>query len=143
MLLYGADKEVSDWVSEQLFGVKDQFDLSRAIGVISSNKLIAGIVYNNMHTRPDGTPYTIEMSIASVDKRWCNRHNLKALFSYPFTELALRRVQTHCSSIDEGVKMFNQRLGFKQEGLHREFWPLGGDAISWSMLKSECKWLEA
>lgn len=141
MLLYGASEEVCDWVSEQLFGVTGQFDLAAGIGVTSGSKLIAGIVYNNMHTYPDGTPHMIEMSIASVDKRWCNRHNLKALFSYPFTELGLRRVQTHCSSKDEEVIMFNQRLGFKQEGLHREFWPLGGGAISWGMLKSDCRWL--
>jgi len=141
-LLYGVDQGVSDWVSKEIFGVSGQFEKSKAIGVIDGNKLIAGVVYSNMHTRPDGDPYMIEMSVASIDKRWATRHNLKAFFSYPFIQLRLERVQTHCKADDEGIFMFNHRLGFQQEGYHRQFWPMGGDAISFSMLRHECKWIK-
>jgi RimJ/RimL family protein N-acetyltransferase len=137
MLLYGCDKEVLEWVSWQLFKENDAFGKEdKAIGVIIENKLIAGVVYNRFVPN-----VSIEMSIASIDKRWATRHNLKAFFNYPFIQLGLERVQTLCSSSDEGVIMFNKRLGFKQEGLHRKAWPMGGDAISWGMLKSECKWI--
>jgi len=137
VLLYGADKDVCEWVSAQLFGDTDGFDeKSRAIGVIDKDKIIAGVVYNNYIPK-----ITIEMSVASVDKRWCNRHNLRAFFKYPFTELNLGRVQTLCSAKDEGVIMFNKKLGFIQEGYHRMAWPLGGDAVSFGMLKPECRWL--
>lgn len=142
MLLYGADEDVANWVSKELFGVSGQFKLSKAIGILRNNQIIAGVVYNNHHEKPNGFPLSIEMSIASIDKRWCNRHNLKALFDYPFTQLCLRRVQTQCSSTNEGVIMFNQRLGFKTEGYHPEAWPLGGDTISFGMLRHQCKWLE-
>jgi len=141
VLLYGADNDVADWVSVKLFGVPAQFDLSVAIGITDQDKLIAGVVYNNMHVTPEGRPYTIDMSIASVDKRWCNRHNLKALFGYPFIELALKRVQTHCSANEGKIMKFNERLGFKQEGIHRQGWPMGGDSVSFGMIKSECEWL--
>lgn len=137
MLLYGCDKEILEWVSLQLFEEKDGFSTQdKAIGVVLDNKLIAGVVYNRYVPN-----ITIEMSIASIDKRWATRHNLRAFFSYPFIELCLKRIQTLCSATDEGIIMFNKKLGFTQEGLHRQAWPMGGDAISWGMLKSECKWI--
>jgi len=137
MLLYGADKDVCEWVSQQLFKDPYAFDeKAKAIGIIKDGKLIAGVVYTNYVPN-----VTIEMSIATIDKRWCNRHNLEAFFKYPFIQLGLERVQTLCSAIDEGVIMFNQKLGFTQEGYHRKAFPLGGDAISWGMLKSECRWI--
>jgi RimJ/RimL family protein N-acetyltransferase len=137
MLLYGADKDVSKWVSVRLFGDEDGFDENaKAIGVVHDNRLIAGVVYT--HYQPG---LLIEMSVASIDKRWASRHNLRAFFKYPFTDLKLGRVQTLCSAKNEGVIMFNKRLGFIQEGYHRLAWPLGGDAISWSMLKPECRWI--
>jgi len=141
VLLYGADSDVSEWVSNQIFGTKDYFGNCRAIGVVLENRLIAGVVYNNQHSTPDGTPYMLDMSVASIDKRWLNRHNLRAFFDFPFTQLRLKRVQTH-SQTGEAIMKFNERLGFKKEGLHREFWPLGGDSISWGMLKSECPWVK-
>jgi len=38
--------------------------------------------------------------------------------------------------------MFNKRLGFQLEGIHRQAWPMGGDALSFGMLKPECKWIK-
>lgn len=137
MLLYGADRDVCEWVSMQIFGEPDRFgDNCRAIGVTHGNELIAGVIYSNYCKN-----HSIEMSVASVDKRWCNRHNLKAFFKYPFIELGLERVWTQCSAEQEGVVMFNKRLGFKQEGFHPRGWPMGGDSLSFGMLKEDCKWL--
>lgn len=138
MLLYGADKNVCEWVSLQLFKEPDGFsDLAVGIGVILQGRIIAGVIYDRYI--PD---LTIEMSVASVDKRWATRHNLKAFFMYPFIELGLKRVQTLCSAKEEDTMRFNQRLGFKQEGYHRQAWPMGGDAVSFGMLKDECVWIK-
>lgn len=136
MLLYGADRDVCEWASGQIFGDHDRFnELCSAIGVVEDGKLIAGVIYS------DYCPgHSIEMSVASVDKRWATRHNLKAFFHFPFIELRLERVWTQCSAEQEGVIMFNKRLGFKQEGYHPKGWPLGGDSLSFGMLKEGCKW---
>lgn len=137
MLLYGADEDVCEWASMQIFGDPDRFSNNcRAIGVVEDDRLIAGVVYSGYCPN-----HSIEMSVASVDKRWCNRHNLKAFFSFPFIQLALERVWTQCSAEQEGVIMFNKRLGFKQEGYHPRGWPMGGDSLSFGMLKEDCKWL--
>jgi RimJ/RimL family protein N-acetyltransferase len=140
MLLYGADKDVSEWVADRFKQPKDYFDPCRAIGIIEDGKIIAGVIYNNQK-KSLGIPYMLEMTVASVDKRWATRHNLKALFRYPFIQLGLERVNTQCDSTDEGLIMFNKRLGFKEEGRHRRAFPTGSDAISFGMLKEECKWL--
>jgi len=136
VLLYGADKEVCSWVSRKLFNEPDRFETSKAIGVTSGETLIAGIVYSSWCPN-----HSIEMSIASIDKQWCNGHNLRAFFSFPFIQLGLERVWTQCSAEQEGVIIFNKRLGFKQEGYHPKGWPMGGDSLSWGMLKGDCKWL--
>lgn len=142
-LLYGADEQVCNWASKELFGKEGMFNYpyAKGTGVTLDNRLVAGIIYDGIRCYPDGRFHQLEMSIASVDKRWCTRHNLRELFAYPFIQLDLERVQTTCSASNEGVIMFNQRLGFKKEGVHRQAWLMGGDSVSFSMLRSECEWL--
>lgn len=140
MLLYGADKDVAEWTALQFGQPKDYFNPCCAIGIIEGNKIIAGVIFNNQK-KSGGNPYMLEMTVASIDRRWATRHNLRALFSYPFIQLGLERVNTQCDSTDEGAIMFNKRLGFIEEGSARKAFPTGSDAILFGMLKGECKWL--
>lgn len=138
MLLYGQDKLVAEWVSLKLFNVSNGFNsASRAVGIIKNDRIIAGVVYNNYVEN-----ILCEMSIASVDKSWCTRYNLKALFGIPFTQYNLRRVQSMCSVDDKGVQVFLERLGFQREGYHPEAYHDGSDVISYGMLKAQCKWID-
>ena len=142
MIVYGADQAVADWVSFGLGSKQPLFtEKFTAIGVVEDSKLLAGIVYHNYIKTIDSKPLFIEMSIYSVDKRWCSRHNLRNIFLYPFIQLNLERTQAICAANDEGVIMFLERLGFKKEGLHRKAHLTGGDALSFGMLKDECKWI--
>ncbi len=142
-IVSGYDRFLTAWVSQVIFGIPDRFCLntSRSIGVEIDGRLVCAVVYSDYQTKINGDPHSIEMSIGSIDKRWCTRHNLNEFFCYPFKQLKLPRVQTFCSATDQGIIMFNKRLGFVQEGYHREAWPTGGDGISWSMLKDECGWI--
>lgn len=135
-LVYGKDEEVAIWVGKQLMRDAGAFIPCKAIGIEKNGKLTAGVVYNQYQHG-----LLIEMSIASIDKSWATRHNLKALFSYPFIQLNLKRVQALCSLKDEGVQMFLKRLGFTQEGSHPCAYHDGGDALSFGMLKHQCKWI--
>lgn len=140
--LYGADKAVADWASNQLYGVSRYFgDHAAAIGVILDEKMICAFVYNNYTMTPDGEPLNIEMSIASIDKRWASRHTLREAFAYPFIQLGLERVQATTSTQNEGANSMLTRLGFQKEGEHRKAYPNKDDAYSWSMLKSDCRWI--
>jgi len=138
VLLYRADEDVKKWVSQQLFNDDEWFSpLCTAIGVVQDDELIAGVVYSKY--KPS---LSMEMSVASIDKRWATRHNLSKFFEYPFIQLGLKRVQTVCSANEGDTIMFNQRLGFIQEGRHRQAFDNGDDAISFGMLESECKWIK-
>ena len=141
MLVYGQDERVLTWISTNLFNNPDHLYGSVSIGIEHDGKLICGVAYNNFSTKPDNSPLLIEMTIYSVDKRWCNRHNLNALFGYPFIQLGVERVQALSSLRDEAVSDFLKRLGFTLEGYHRSAYADGTDALSWGMLKSECKWV--
>ncbi|NBW10899.1 MAG: N-acetyltransferase [Caulobacteraceae bacterium] len=136
---YQNQEYIKKWAGA-IIGVAD-FGLSTAIGIMEGNKLICAVIYNNFMMSPEGNPVSIEMSVASVDKRWCNRHNLGVFFRYPFVQLGVRRVQATIAKKNKPVRKFCQKLGFKYEGTGRKAWPLGGDACVYSMLKPECKWI--
>lgn len=138
MLVYNAREDLLKWASDIIFGEDSNgFDMScEAIGVVLNDRLIAAVVYSNHSPRVN-----MEMSIASIDKRWASRSNLNAFFSYPFIQLDLKRVSTQCSAKEGSIIEFNKRLGFKPEGYHREAWHAGGDVISFGMLKGECRYL--
>lgn len=139
MLIYDARKDLLDWASKQIFGDTGHvFDeASEAIGVALGDRLIAAVIYSNHSPN-----LNIEMSIASIDKRWATRSNLKAFFAYPFIQLGLKRVSTQCSANEGSIIEFNRRIGFTPEGYHRQAWHTGGDVVSFGMLKHECKWLD-
>lgn len=142
-LCYNQSDFFCRWAGAQLNGDPESFSRNAvAIGVLLEGKPIAAVVYNNYATDSKRQPLLIEMTIASVDKRWCTRHNLNALFSYPFVQLGLKRVQSITSVNNEGVSMFLKRLGFKQEGIHPCAYSDGGDAVSFGMLKTNCKWIK-
>jgi len=141
VIVYGADKEIADWVSRGLGGNVGMFEPCTALGVVSRGTLSAGIVFNNYQETIDGKPLLIEMTIFSVDSSWCTRHNLRKIFEYPFAQLKLERVQAICSSHNEGVIMFLKRVGFTHEGTHPKAYLDGGDALSFGMLKKDCKWI--
>ena len=143
MLLYGQDAQVASWVCQQLKLKPFPEGLYRAIGIIHEGRLIGGVIWHNYHEDNNGKPLLIEVSIATLDKRWATRHNLRELFQYPFLQLGVKRVQATCHRKVKRVRSTLQRLGFQFEGIVRESHPLGGDAAHYSMLLNECLWIKS
>jgi RimJ/RimL family protein N-acetyltransferase len=141
MLLYAQDEFVADWVCKQLRLKPYPKGLYVAIGIVIDNKLIAGVIWHNYHTDNYDKPLLIEVTLATIDKRWATRHTLKELFQYPFHQLGVKRVQATCSRKAKRVRLTLKRLGFSYEGIVREAHPNGGDAAHYSILKDECKWI--
>lgn len=141
MLVYGQDALIASWVCQQL-KIKPYPDgMYRAVGITHQDMLIGGVVWHNYHEDASGRPQLIEVSLATVDKRWATRHNLRELFLYPFSQLRVKRVQATCHRKAKRVRRTLERLGFHFEGIVREAHPLGGDAAHYSMLQPECKWI--
>lgn len=140
-LVHHCSDGFAEWAAQRLFGCgKEFFGQCVAIGVVDGERIYAAMVYNNYKVKPDGTPLSIELSVVSIDKRWMKRHIIREMFSYPFTQLGLRRMQATTSIQDEGTNSIMQRLGFTLEGTHRAAHPFG-DAYSWGMLAEDCRWL--
>lgn len=138
--ILGADRDVIRWVELQLELREGFFDGAMAIGVVYQNQPIAGVVYSGYRKFNNGL-VTLEATIASTTPRWCTRPILRAVFRYPFTYLKCVRLQTVCSRKAKDVRAFNERLGFKMEGVGRRAWDGRTDAICFSMLPQECRWL--
>lgn len=140
-LLYGQDKLLCEWAGLKLLNDSEGFNLATAIGVCDKEKIIAAFIYNNYRTDINSKPHSIDLSVISIDKRWMNRQTVKAMFAYPFTHLNVSRLQALTSANAEGTNSIMKRLGFTQEGLHRFGYPNLDDAVSWAMLKTECRWI--
>lgn len=141
MLIYGRDAEIASWVCQQLKKKPYIAGLYRAVGIERNSKLIGAVVWNNYYEDNYGKPLLIEATIATIDKRWATRHNLRELFAYPFIQLKVKRVQATCHRKAKRVRTTLDKLGFHFEGIVREAHPSGGDAAHYSILKSECKWI--
>lgn len=141
-LIYGANDEVSEWVSNHLFGEKDFFVGGKAIGIKENGCIICGVVYTEYSEDIKGSPQSMEMSIASIDRRWANRKNLNAFFAYPFIQLSVKRVQATTKLEASDTRAFLERCGFSLCGIQRSAHYLGGDTAVYDMLKDECKWIK-
>lgn len=142
MIILNDHENLVKWVEIGINGYTNGYDgQSKAIGQVINGKLVRAVTYSNFKSRADGSFYDVEMGVYNVDKKSVNRYYLNVVFSYPFSQLKLDRVTTICSADDEGIMMFNKRLGFKLEGIHRKAWVNGGDSASFGMLSHECKWL--
>ncbi len=134
-LILGHDKQVAEWVRQQ-FPQIISFGDCTAIGIAEDNKIIAGIVYYNYHR------HMIDVSIAAISARWCDRRILRAVFSYPFSQLKVRRIQMTVPKRDKRNRKMLERAGFKFEGVRRQACNDGSDACEFSMLKCEAeRWL--
>lgn len=137
--VFGQDEKVAEWVGSKIGNPK--FGLYTAIGVVEDGTPIAGVIYSN-YFQHEGKPISIEISCAAIDKRWATREVLRQLFSYPFHQLGLARIQVSIPVESANVRKFNEKLGFKYEGTGRKAHFLGGDMDVLSMLKHECKWIK-
>lgn len=133
-MILGRDKEISEWVGG-LVGMSN-FGPCIAIGISDGkDTLLGGAVFNN-YRWPN-----IEVTMASVSKRWCTRAVLWKLFHYPFVQLNCRRLTATTEATNQPVRAFLCHLGFHQEGYHPDALPTG-DAVSFGMLRRDCRWLE-
>lgn len=140
MLIAGQDEVVKALVSK-LTGING-FGPCATLAILEDDEFVGGALYSNYIESPDGEPVSIEVSLATLNKRWATKNNLRGLFSYPFIQLNVKRVQATTKAGADAVRSLLERLGFTFEGIGREAYPLGGDAAVYSMLRSECKWIE-
>lgn len=114
--LYGQDARVSDFVAQHIPGCERGFSASsKAIGVLDGEKLIAGMVYHNW--APEAG--VMELSGASIDRRWLQRPILHAIFDYPFTDVGCQMVVMRVSELNTSLHRILRGLQFDEYRIPR------------------------
>jgi hypothetical protein len=104
VITYGSDVEA--FVAAQL-GFDRGFGECQAIGFVENGKLFAGFVYHNWSPETQ----VIEVSGASLGRKWATRTRLSAIFSYPFDLLKCRMVVARHSERNVTVRRIWRSLG--------------------------------
>ena len=87
------------------------------------------------------SPYNCEISLATDQrKKWACRAFLRAIFTYPFTQMKLRRVTGAVESDNAAAINLHGHLGSIHEATLKH-WFGDKDAVLFRMTKEECKWL--
>ena len=132
-LLYTKSDFVCEWVADRL---GEDFGECKGIGIVRGDKFVGGVVYNRFHG------HDIQMSIATIDSRWCNRAVLHGLFTYAFVDCGVKRISAMTARKNKPARELLIRLGFKLEGTLRLAFDGRQDAMVYGMLKKECKWIK-
>ena len=77
---------VADFVARTVPGCARGFGECQAIGFLENGNLVAGVVYHNWHPESG----VIELSAASITRKWLTRERLCAIFEYPFGQIRCR-----------------------------------------------------
>ncbi|MGI9489349.1 MAG: GNAT family N-acetyltransferase [Geminicoccaceae bacterium] len=136
----GIDGLIGDWVTDQLDLPAGSLSPCAGIGVTYRGSLIAGVAFNNY--RPYQSGAVIDASIAATSPRWATRTVLRDFFSYPFAQMKVTRLQVVCRKSNKHARKFVTRLGFRMEGVARRLWDGKYDAVVYSMMPDECRWID-
>ena len=130
--LYGADNTVKNWIIDKIDYVH-KLDPCVTIGVISSDRLIAGVAYHDYQSQYG----VIQMSMAAISPMWAKKRIINRLLRYPFEQL-------NCYKVIINIRMDNikalrifKKIGFKQEAVLHHNYGVNQHAVIMRMLKPD------
>lgn len=133
MLIFGHDAALAQWAALKL-GAKG-FGPCVAIGVAHRNEIVAVAVYND-YSHPN-----IHITFVTSSPRWASKGAIRAIFRYPFVQLACKRITAVTEATNQPARAFLCRLGFKEEGRHPDCFD-SGEGISYGLLRADAeRWL--
>ncbi len=127
---------IAKWVCDGLGENADWLDTHITYGFAQGEKMLGGLIFHSY--RPN---IEVWWTVYTVDKRWCNRRMLRAMFDLAFNKLKCRRISLLVSKSNAASLNFVKKLGFQQEGMFRAYRENGDDCCIFGMLKNECKWI--
>lgn len=126
---------ITKWVCHHLGYGTDWLEKYQTFGVIRQGKIIAGLIYHDVHIGND-----VSWTIYATDKHWCTKRILKFFMREAFEYLQCRRINILVNTDNEKCLKFVTGLGFKKEGQLRQFREDGQDCYILGLLKSENKY---
>lgn len=108
--LYGRDKEVSNWIIDRVNCLHDLTPCV-TIGVISGDKLIAGVAYHDYQIHYG----VIQMSMAAISPMWARKDTINRLLRYPFEQLNCYKVMAVVEPSNVKALKTLESIGFRLE----------------------------
>jgi RimJ/RimL family protein N-acetyltransferase len=127
---------IMKWICDGLGEDTDWVGDSYTFGIEYRGQIVGGIIMNNYRKDLD-----VWLTIYSTSPHWCSKSVLKYIFTTCFETLNCKRVNVFVSKDNQKSLNLCTRLGFKKEGLLRQYRENGQDCFIMGMLKKECKWL--
>jgi hypothetical protein len=106
---------IAKFVSGLIFGTEDGFERYCTMGVFDGGSLIAGVVYHNYY--PENG--VVELSAASISKRWLNQPVLHDMFSLPFDVLGCQLCVLRVSEKNTSMLRIASAYGFTDHRIPR------------------------
>lgn len=115
-VLYDLDPQ---WVADRI-PLVDDFGPCVALGVVSGERILAGVVYHDFQSKFA----TIQVSIAADSPMWARPRIIKELLAYPFYQARVNVVWSATPISNNLAIKVNKHLGFKKEAIleHRFGW---------------------
>ncbi len=135
-IIQDKDGSITEWVCRGLGYNTAWLNDYLTFGFEYDNKLVGGLIFHDWRCGHD-----IWWTVYTVNPHWCNRNMLRQMFAVAFNTLRCRRINLLVSKHNQRSLNFVRRLGFKAEGLLREYRENGDDCYFFGMLAKECPWL--
>lgn len=104
------NKVVGDFVSSMIWGEPERIENYCSMAVVENMELIAGTLYHNWHPSEG----VIELSSASLNKRWLTRPVIRAMFHLPFERLGCQLVVLRVSERNKSMCRIAKSFGFTE-----------------------------
>ncbi len=111
------NKIVADFVSNMIWQQDSTWTDYLTMAVMEDGKLIAGTVFHGY----DPSSKIIELSSASVSKKWLTRPVIRAMFHLPFNMLVCQMAVLRVSSENETMLKVARNFGFNEYVIPRLF----------------------
>ncbi|MGO4619040.1 N-acetyltransferase [Ensifer sp. 2YAB10] len=121
MLVWGGEnapeinRAIASFVSANIPGCERGWEHFTTLGLIEADRLTAGVVFHNY--APEAG--VIELSAASISRRWLTRPMLKGMFGYPFGQLGCQMVVLRVSERNTVMVEIAERFGFTPHRIPR------------------------
>lgn len=102
------------------------------IGFMRDGRLIGGLIYHDCRPGRD-----VWWTLYTTDKHWCSKKVLHFIFALAFDFYRCRRISMLTSISNTACLKLAYRLGFKAEGVLKEFRDDGQDAVIMALYKSQ------
>ena len=109
------DDRVADWVARHIEGCERGFGPSRALGVLHSGNLVAGLVFHNWEPEHG----LIEISAAATHRGWMTRKTISTALEYVFDGLKCQAVVARHAEGNAPARRIWQALGAEEHIIPR------------------------